>query len=216
MLYLHKSNSVLEFLRFKFSLEHYFKFTVSYLQSVSRYFFCIFLPVHFINSDLNLLPRHQRKYWTEPSLILISSEYCIKESAVITNLSITQLITYLLYDSILSLDCHMALSQILYEISALFTKSIIKADSEIRFACQDLYSSKSCWLSIIVFSPFNSLCFKSCIRLSPILSRTYSKKFWHKSQGSWMELVQICLFEFVCKMWLHTQSLMKTLSKRRT
>lgn len=123
--YLHKSNSVLECLCFKFSLEHYFKFTASYLQSVSRYCLCISIPLHFISSDLNLLPRHQRKYWTEPTLIVISSEYCIKESAVITNLSITQLITYLLYDSILSLDCHMVLSQILYEISALFTKSII-------------------------------------------------------------------------------------------
>lgn len=49
----------------------------------------------------------------------------MQENSVITHLSISQFVIYLLYDSMLSLECHMVLSQILYEISALFTKSII-------------------------------------------------------------------------------------------
>lgn len=125
-----------------------------------------FLSAHFI-SDLYLLPSHRWKCWKEPCPIQISVKHHIKENSVITHLSIRQLVIYLWCDSILSLKCHMVLSQILYVISAIYQiHNLIKADNEIRFAWQDLYFSKSCWLPIIIFSPFNSLWFKFSISLS--------------------------------------------------
>lgn len=56
----------------------------------------------------------------------------MQENSVITHLSISQFVIYLLYDSMLSLECHMVLSQILYEISALFTKSIILSSLTVK------------------------------------------------------------------------------------
>lgn len=161
--------------------------------------------MHFISSALYLLPSHRRKSWTESCPIWISVEHHIKEKSVITHLSIRQPMIHLL--CVIRTSYGIKSNSLCNFSSTYQIRNLIKADSEIRFAWQDLYSSKSCWLSIIIFSPFNSLWFKFCISLSPIFSRTCSKTFLDNSQCSCMELVQACWFEFVYKLWLDTQSL---------